>query len=62
MEQDGYGSVAADGYDSVAAEPTPSPAMFEATSAPVIGEMISEETGEPDKNFGPIDVSVDVGM
>lgn len=44
---------------------TPAPAVFEETPAPTvtddIGPVVSEETGEAEKNFGPIGVSVDVG-
>ena len=49
-----------DGYGPAAAEPTPSPSMFEETPAPAVGD-ISEETGEAEENFGPIDINVDVG-
>lgn len=49
-----------DGYGTADAGPTPSPVVFEETPAPVV-EEISEETGETKDNYGPIDISVDVG-
>lgn len=58
--EDVVSSMSMSNDDGYGAAPTPAPAVFEETASPVV-EEISEETGEAKDNFGPIDVSVDVG-